>query len=312
MRINPNFPVFNASTPVRQLVASLLLVLVIGSILFSLFILAGSLLFNTDPGVLQSPSIENGLKDPGFIRFMLVAQDISFFIIPGVIILTKLNPGYDEGILNIKNLPLNEIILVAILAFCTFPVTSLAGELNSGMVLPDWMSNVEQWMKDKEDYANNLMEIIMNPRTFTGMCLNMIIIAAFPALSEELIFRGVFQKIFQNLFRSGHLSVWFTAFLFSAMHLQFYGFLPRFILGLVFGYIFLWSSKLWLPVIAHFINNAIPTAAAYIKGWDAINAPSSVGKWNQISFVILSLIAGIIILGWLHRRYSAHSRETDY
>ena len=68
-------------------------------------------------------------------------------------------------------------------------------------------------MKDKEDYADHLLELIMTPDTFVGMCLNIMIIAALPAISEELIFRGVFQKIFHNLFRSGHLAVWFTSFL---------------------------------------------------------------------------------------------------
>ena len=171
-------------------------------------------------------------------------------------------------------------MLVTILAFCTFPVTRLAGQLNSGMVLPDWLSGVEQWMKDKEDYANHLMDLIMTPETFSGMWLNILIIAALPAIGEELIFRGVFQKIFHNLFRSGHLSVWVTSFLFSAIHFQFYGFLPRFILGLIFGYLFLWSRNLWLPVIAHFINNAVPTVGAYLKGWEAINEPSVSKYWE--------------------------------
>ena len=108
-----------------------------------------------------------------------------------------------------------------------FPVTGFAGQLNSGMVLPDWLSGVGQWMRDKEDYADHLLDLIMTPETFAGMFLNIIIIAAIPAIGEELIFRGVFQKIFQNLFRSGHLSVWFTSFLFSAIHFQFLWISPK-------------------------------------------------------------------------------------
>jgi hypothetical protein len=187
-------------------------------------------------------------------------------------------------------------MLVIILALCTFPVTGLAGRLNSGMVLPDGLSGIGEWMRDKEDYADRLLDLIMTPETLKGMWLNIIVIAALPAIGEELIFRGVFQKIFQNIFRSGHLSVWFTSFLFSAIHLQFYGFLPRFILGLIFGYLFLWSRNLWLPVIAHFINNAVPVAGAYIKGWEAVNSPlaGSIGK--QITIVIFSLLIVIVIL----------------
>jgi uncharacterized protein len=302
MAINPNLVAFNARSAVHQLFVSLLLVAVIGTILFLLFILAGSLIFDIDPGVHEFSYGLAGPKEVCFIKFTLLAQDISFFIVPAVIILAKLNPEHETGILNFRAVSINEVILVTILAFCSFPVTSLAGQLNSGMVLPDWLSGVEEWMKEKEDYANHLLDLIMTPDTLTGMWLNILIIALLPAISEELIFRGVFQKIFQRLFKSGHLAVCFTSFLFSAIHFQFYGFLPRFILGLIFGYLFLWSSNLWLPVIAHFINNAIPTAGAYIKGWETINEPSAAGLGKQITVVLVSLTIGIIVLAWFRQR----------
>ena len=98
----------------------------------------------------------------------MIVQEISFFIVPAAIILTKLNPGYQTCIMDIKTLRINDVILVIILAFCAFPVTGLAGQLNSGMVLPDWLSGVGEWIRDKEDYADNLLELIMTPETFTG------------------------------------------------------------------------------------------------------------------------------------------------
>jgi membrane protease YdiL (CAAX protease family) len=301
MTVNPNLAALNAKSPVHQLIVSLLIVIVIGALLFYLLILAGSLIFKADPWVLGNPFIENGLKEAGFIKYSLMVQTISFFLVPAVIILTKLNPGYKSSIMDIKTLRINDLMLVIILAICTFPVTGLAGRLNSGMVLPDGLSGVGEWMRDKEDYADRLLDLIMTPETLTGMWLNIIVIAALPAISEELIFRGVFQKIFQNIFRSGHLSVWFISFLFSAIHFQFYGFLPRFILGLIFGYLFLWSRNLWLPVIAHFINNAVPVAGAYIKGWEAVNSPSAGSIGKQITIVIFSLLIGIVILDWFRQ-----------
>jgi membrane protease YdiL (CAAX protease family) len=192
--------------------------------------------------------------------------------------------------------------MVTILALCAFPVTALAGQFNAGMMLPDWLTGVEQWMREKEDHADNLLKLIMSPVTFSGMLMNIIIIAAIPAISEELIFRGVFQRIFQNLFRSGHFAVWFVSFMFSAIHLQFYGFLPRLILGVIFGYLFLWSRNLWLPVIAHFINNAIPTAGAYLRGWDTLNQSSVPVSWKQIVWVIISLGIVIIVLLWFRKK----------
>jgi uncharacterized protein len=309
MTFNPNFNIFRPSTPLIQLFVSFLIVLVIGLLLFSLLILAGSMISGVDTSLLGNPSFGSGIKETGFIRYTLVAQDISFFIVPAIIILTKYNPGYQNSILSIKAISINDLILVALLAFCAFPVTSLAGQLNSEMTLPGQLSGIEQWMRDKEDYANHLMGLLMTPGTIMGMCVNVVIIACIPAIGEELIFRGVFQKIFENLFRSGHLSVWFTSFIFSAIHFQFYGFLPRFILGLIFGYLFLWTRNLWLPITAHFINNAVPTVWSYMRGWETINEKSSASVAKQTTVMILSLIAGTIILAYFRKRSSADVNE---
>jgi uncharacterized protein len=301
MTINPNISRFQAISPLRKLMLSVVIILTTGAILFSLFLLAGNLIFNGDLSLLANPVAESRSNQPRFIMFILMAQDLSFFIIPSLIILVVLDPGR-TGILNIKTLRLNDILLVTMMAFCAFPVTGLAGQLNSGMTLPDWLSGVEQWMRDKEDYADHLMDVIMTPGTFRGMWLNLLIIAALPAVSEELIFRGVLQGLFQNLFRSGHLAAWITSFLFSAIHFQFYGFLPRLILGLIFGYLFLWSRNIWLPIIAHFVNNAVPTVGAYIKGWEAINEPSLATTGKQIIGILVPLTIGIIILAYFRKR----------
>jgi hypothetical protein len=302
MAFIPNFNAFQSRAPLLQLLISFLVVLGIGLLLFSILILAGTMIFGVDVSHLGSPSFGEGVREAGFIRYMLAAQDISFFIVPGIVILAKFNPGHHGGILNIRKVRMNEIILVIILAFCAFPLTSLAGELNSQMVLPERLSGVEHWMKDKEDYANHLMDLLMTPETMKGMWMNILIIACIPAVGEELIFRGVFQKIFQNLFRSGHVSVWVTSFIFSAIHFQFYGFLPRLILGLIFGYLFLWTGKLWLPVTAHFINNAVPTIWSYMNGWETINEKPSAGPAGQTAMLILSLLAGSIILVYFSKR----------
>jgi membrane protease YdiL (CAAX protease family) len=302
MAIIPNLPSYNAKSPAHQLFAALFAVVIVGSVLFLLFILAGSRIMGTDPGLFEDPSNVTGTKELAFIKYTLIVQDISFFIIPALIILTIMNPDHKSGILNISLPGINDFIPVTILALCAFPVTGLAGQLNSGMVLPDWLSGVETWMKVKEKHADQLLGLIMEPEGISGMLFNILIIAALPAISEELIFRGVFQKIFQNLLRSGNLSVWLTSFLFSAIHLQFYGFLPRLILGLIFGYLFLWTRNLWLPVIAHFINNAIPTAGAYFRGWETINESSFPAPAEQIAGVIITLTIGLLILFWFRRR----------
>jgi membrane protease YdiL (CAAX protease family) len=134
------------------------------------------------------------------------------------------------------------------------------------------------------------------------MILNVFMIAVLPAIGEELIFRGVFQKILCSLFKSGHLAVWATAFIFSALHLQFFGFIPRFILGLIFGYLFLWSGTLWLPVISHFVNNTVPTVAAYIHGFGNNFAPENIPFLNQVIWLPITIFPAIVILMYFRNK----------
>jgi len=207
-----------------------------------------------------------------------------------------LKQGHQTVLRDMKIPQINEIVLVVVLAFCIFPITGFTGELNATMHLPDWLSGVEQWMTKKEESAARLLDSIMTQDTFLVVILNVMMIAVLPAIGEEMIFRGVFQKILSDLFRSGHLAIWITAFLFSAFHFQFFGFVPRFILGLVFGYLFFWSGTLWLPIISHFINNAVPVIGACIYGWDKVNVLSDIPLWKQMVVLPLPVLISAVIL----------------
>ena len=273
---------FHDKPPIFQLIISLLIILIAGLFLSFVFYLAGTLIFDREfGGLLENTSTEVGEKDIVFLRYLVITQDISLFIIPAIIILNIMNPDHQTRPCVIRLPRINEIGLVIILAFCIFPITSFTGELNSGMHLPDKLSGIEQWMVEKEDSASRLIDKLIISDSFWIMMMNVIIIAVIPAIGEEMIFRGVFQKLFQNLFKSGHTAIWVTSFFFSAIHFQFFGFVPRFILGLVFGYLFFWSGTLWLPVISHFVNNAVPVIGTYLERWEKFNSPPEITLWGQ-------------------------------
>ena len=287
---------FNGKSPLYQLLVSLLIVLVVGILLFTIFLVAGILIFDADLGSLEIPPSHPTQKETAFLRYILISQQVSLFIVPAIIILVKLNPVRQFSLKDIKMPSIKEVLFVIVLAFCIFPITGFTGELNSGMHLPDSLAGVEQWMIEKEDYASRLEDLFMAPDTFWVMIFNVLMIAVIPAVGEELIFRGVFQKILTKLFKSGHLAIWVTAFVFSTIHFQFFGFIPRFILGLIFGYLFFWGGTLWLPVISHFVNNAVPTIAAYIQGWDNYNTFQDIPFWKLIIGLLVPVLISIMIL----------------
>ena len=285
-----------SKSPVCQLLVSILVIFGIGLTLFIILSVVGRLVFSSDFSVLGKHLTGFKDSDISFLRYFLIIQDISLLIIPSIIMLGLLNSGRLIGLAEFKIVPVKEVVLVIILTFCIFPVTSFTGQINSSMHFPDWLSGVERWMAEKEDEANGMIDLIMTSHTIGIMILNILLIAALPAIAEELIFRGVFQKIFCNLFKSAHMAIWFTAFLFSTLHFQFFGFIPRFILGLVFGYLFFWSGTLWLPVISHFVNNAFPVILVYVVGMEKLNAITNTPLLKQVIGLPLPIIISMGIL----------------
>lgn len=147
-------------------------------------------------------------------------------------------------------------MLTGMMTIALLPVVSLTGYLNEQMVLPDFLTSLEAWMRQTEKSASAIVEKILS-KDGAGLSLNLLVLAATAGVTEELFFRGALFSIFQKKIRDPHVIIWVVAIVFSAIHLQFYGFVPRVLLGAFLGYLLYWSKSIWLPVAAHFLNNAI-------------------------------------------------------
>lgn len=306
MNDKPRFLNFPEETPWFQLLITICVVLGIGSVLMILLTLAGSAVFGEDLSVLNGSSTLFDVKDISFLRYLLVVQDISILIIPSLIIL-KLS----DRQLGIKSagwqLPsLRDAGLAVLMTFCLFPVTSFTGELNSALHLPSWLSGIENWMIGKEKTADNLIDSLISSGSMGMLFLNIVTIALLPAIAEELIFRGVLQKIFGRMFRSFHAGIWITSFIFSTVHFQFFGFVPRFILGLAFGYLYYWGGTLWLPMIAHFINNAFPVVLTFFQGKGALSTPTDTALWKQAIAIPVPLVIIFLVLFYFRNKKMAN------
>jgi hypothetical protein len=290
-----------SNSPSYQLFIALIYILLIGGAVFLALLITGMFIFDTEAGILRDPLFNPDREDIAFLRYLLIIQHLSLFIIPGVLLINKFR-NEDRNSFQILKMPgLQDIAYVTILAFCLIPVTGFTGELNSGMKLPEWLAGVENWMRGKENMAGRLIEILLTPDYYGSLAVNLLMIALLPAIGEEIIFRGIFQRILTKMFSSGHVAVVITAFFFSALHFQFYGFVPRLILGLVYGYLFLWSGTLWLPVFAHFFNNALSVLMTGIQA----AGPESVQHEIQLSRIaplILPVLAGSIVLFYFRRK----------
>ena len=174
------------------------------------------------------------------------------------------------------------------------------------MKLPEFLSGIEEAMKRMEDSAALLTEAFLSTKSISGLMLNLFMIAVIPAIGEELFFRGLLQKFFIDWTKNPLTGILIVSFLFSFFHLQFYGFLPRFYLGVLFGLMYYWSGTIWLPIIAHFINNGAAVLLYFFLGKELVEQNlDNVGtlESNWIIFFI-SLILVIISLFQIYRQPS--------
>lgn len=201
-------------------------------------------------------------EDTMMLYLLLGISSIATFLLPALFlqIIEKRQVDYfpNESAHLGKYLVLSLLFLLA----CN-PAMELVSRWNMDMTLPESFQGMEVWMRGKEDEMADLTEKLVMVESLEYLLLNLFVMAVIPAIVEEFYFRGALQKIFIRLFKNAHVAIWVTAIIFSAIHVQFYGFFPRMLLGLIFGYAFLWSRNIWVPVFAHFLNNASVTLIAY-------------------------------------------------
>ncbi|MBC8051564.1 MAG: CPBP family intramembrane metalloprotease [Sphingobacteriaceae bacterium] len=234
-------------------------------------------------------AIQNGTANSAMLRLFSAFYSVGTFVIPPFIY-ARLRSREPLEYLDFKSPGLILLLIIVIMLAAT-PFLEWSIQLNQQMKFPAFAASVENWMKYKEIQAEILTKQILKMDSLGGLIINLLVVAIIPALGEELLFRGCLQKIFTNWSNSHHYGIWIAAILFSAIHLQFYGFIPRMLLGALFGYLFFFSKNIWVPVFAHFLNNASALIAAYIlqkqgQSLDNILKPVS----QQWYLVILSVI----------------------
>ncbi|MEO8146495.1 MAG: CPBP family intramembrane glutamic endopeptidase [Bacteroidia bacterium] len=201
--------------------------------------------------------------------FQLISAAGTFIVTPliAAFVLDR-NPGKFTGI-SVKPI-LITLIPVVLVMFTATPFINYLVKVNSVLSLPDSLKALEDWMRASEDEASKITDAFLKMNNRSDLFINLLIVAVIPAIGEELMFRGVIQTLLKKMFGNIHVAILFASIFFSAMHLQFFGFLPRMALGMVLGFLFEWSSSLWLPILAHFVNNASAVIFYYIASRDKL------------------------------------------
>ena len=199
--------------------------------------------------------------------------------------------------LQLKNVSPPVVILTVLLMAVFLPFLNYTVYLNELVVFPESMREIETMLRDMEDTAQKQVMLFLQTDRVSIFLFNILLFGVVAGVGEEFFFRGVLQRIFGKAINNPHVVIWMVAFIFSAAHLQFYGFIPRMLLGAVMGYLLLWSKSIWLPVIAHFTYNSISVIAHFfIKDKTAIEQMDAVGTEDTRWMSLVSLFFAVVIL----------------
>ena len=249
----------------------------------------------------------------GNLFAMLTMQDILAFILPAVVTMAIIyrRPFHVMGL---DRAPSWLAITIVILFYViSLPAMNWLVEMNKAMSLPSWMAGIEQAMRAAEDSAAEVTQEMLNINSVGQLILCVLVVGVMAGLSEEMLFRGAMLRTMQDSRLGKHAVVWITAILFSAFHLQFYGFVPRMLLGVWLGYLFVWTGSLWVPIIAHTLNNSTVVLMSYLsnKGVIPEGFGDNLGLPAAGSFPWLatcSLIASLALAISVHAFYTSRRK----
>jgi membrane protease YdiL (CAAX protease family) len=268
--------------------------------LITLVILLVKASFDVQTAFLQANSL---LESTGMLRLLQAVQSVCIFVFPPFLFYF-MNEVHPIQALQFRK-PSGEKLLLAVLSLVVaIPLINALVIWNESMQLPSFLSGVEEWMRIAEKKAEDLTLKMMSGTAWYDLAFSLLIVAVLAGFGEELLFRGLLQgtlvKLMCKKYRMVdgsvptwvmHVSIWTIAFLFSSIHLQFFGFIPRLLLGAWFGYLLWWTGSIWVPMLAHMTNNALSAffLFAETKGWVS-ESPDNLGTADTSWMSVLSLL----------------------
>ena len=242
-----------------------------------------------------------GMTEPS-TRILAVIQDLVLFMLPALVtamLITRLPATF----LMIDRRPELKLLMWGLLALVfSIPAMETIIVWNNQIQLPPAL---EEQLRQAEMQAQQMIEVMLGGHNVGSLVMGILLVGMLAPLAEELFFRGCLQRLFTTGGMNIHLAVWITAIIFSAMHGQVYGFVPRMLLGALFGYAAVWSRSLWVPVLMHDLNNTLYVIGRYITQTNSsLSLPETTALTTGtllIAAASLLLTAACLLMMYRHR-----------
>jgi membrane protease YdiL (CAAX protease family) len=293
---------FNDNYPLAQFGLTIIVAFCVGIILTIIAMAIAMPIFGMSMQDMASPEILTQPQNINLLKYLQMVQSIGLFVVPPFL-LGKFFSGDSIRYLKLDiSANLNIWILAFILMFTAIPAIDFLAELNSKIRLPEFLSGLQSYIDSSSKAYQETSDAFMKVTGIKGLSINLLIVAVIPAIGEELLFRGILQRIFINWTRNVHWGIIIAAFIFSAFHLEFYGFFPRWLLGIMLGYMLVWTGSIWVPIFAHFVNNATAVILYYLVHVKVLNEKVTEFGANP-EFYLYTLVLTIISVGCVYLLY---------
>lgn len=207
-----------------------------------------------------------------------------------------------------KATPMVMIVVTALIVISFMAINSIFIEWNANFAFPDFLKDFGNWAREQETKAEELTKFFTTFNSTGDFLFGLLVIALLPAIGEELVFRGMLQPEIFRTSGNHHVAIWVSAIIFSAFHMQFFGFVPRMLLGALFGYLYVWSGNLLIPMIAHFVNNGFSVLMMYLYQQGTIttdlDSPEA-APWPVVAGFTLAFAA---LLFYFRKYHTTHNQ----
>ena len=254
-------------------------------------------LFTSVEDILSDPT--SAMTDVSFMRFMQGFTQVAYMLVPTLIFAFIFHGNIVEFLkLKFSKTQLVASVFAIVAFFCFMPIIDLFTRWNNAIHLPESMQYIETMIREMGKQSEDMIKLFLSDGSGVGVFfVNILVMAVIPAVSEELIFRGAIQQTCQKWFGNPHWAIIITAALFSFIHFDLFNFIPRFIMGILLGYIFYFTKSIWASILVHFMNNASVVVMTLFMGVEEMNNPMEYpSAIIEVVIITLTLVAGITVM----------------
>jgi membrane protease YdiL (CAAX protease family) len=243
-------------------------------------------------------------NSPGLLRSVQFFQTLGLFLFPSIVCAWLFDEDYKSYLQVEAPIDFFLFALTLLSILVAIPFLNEIYALNRQMIFPDWLKDLEVWMSEMEKSQSAIQEKMLQAGHWSDLILIILVLCVFTGIGEEFIFRGVLQNIFRKSVKNPHVVIWIVAALFSLVHFQFFGFIPRLLLGAYLGYLIYYTKNIWIPVFAHFTNNCFTVVSACIfqDSPEKMEEIDRFGSDSTIWAAIISLALFSLVFWEIRRR----------